>query len=310
MGLNLEPVKVSIEIETTSLARDAFYNICFITDNEKAPRTLKVERLKDLLDNGYDRSSLAYNFCVGVFAQQGIPFVYVRAKRAVESYSDAFSADDNSNFYFVVIDSKEIYEISDFNQYLSSVDENKLQFYSNSSHEISEISRGKVVNYYQELFDFSGEEDYYLNKAYKITTSHNYSSKPYPVLVEKEDFYTAKVNLETIEKRQILKQYSEESEYYFNSMALKDISKATILKRLDVDAIGDDGEVDTYKPKIVIGDISKVSLLRSRNVEDDNGYINTLNLGNIHKREYLIRQNEYSPEGYLNTLKLLEIKKH
>ena len=178
--MNLEPVNVGINIETTSLAREAFYNMCFITESDKAPRTLKVERLKDLLDNGYDRSSLAYNFCVGVFAQQGIPFVYVRAKRAVESYSDAFSADDNSNFYFVVIESKELYEISEFNEYLSNEDENKLQFYSNSSHEISEISKGKVVNYYQELFDFSGEEDYYLNKAYKIVTSHNYSSKPYP----------------------------------------------------------------------------------------------------------------------------------
>ena len=182
--MNLEPVNVGINIETTSLAREAFYNMCFITESDKAPRTLKVERLKDLLDNGYDRSSLAYNFCVGVFAQQGIPFVYVRAKRAVESYSDAFSADDNSNFYFVVIESKELYEISEFNEYLSNEDENKLQFYSNSSHEISEISKGKVVNYYQELFDFSGEEDYYLNKAYKIVTSHNYSSKPYPALVE------------------------------------------------------------------------------------------------------------------------------
>ena len=177
--MNLEPVKIGIDIETTSLSREAFYNMCFITENEKAPRTLKVERLKDLLDNGYDRSSLAYNFCVGVFAQQGIPIVYVRAKRAVESYSDAFSADDNSNFYFVVIESKELYEISDFNRYLSSVDESKLQFYSSTSQDLSEVEDDKLVNYYQEVFDFSGEDNYYLNNAYKIITSHNYSSKPY-----------------------------------------------------------------------------------------------------------------------------------
>ena len=77
MELNLEPVKVDLQIETPSLERDAFYNLCFITENDEAPRTLKVERLRDLLDNGYDRLSLAYNFCVGVFAQQGMDTVYI-----------------------------------------------------------------------------------------------------------------------------------------------------------------------------------------------------------------------------------------
>ena len=77
MELNLEPVKVDLQIETPSLERDAFYNLCFITENDEAPRTLKVERLRDLLDNGYARLSLAYNFCVGVFAQQGMDTVYI-----------------------------------------------------------------------------------------------------------------------------------------------------------------------------------------------------------------------------------------
>ena len=77
MELNLEPVKVDLQIETPSLERGAFYNLCFITENDEAPRTLKVERLRDLLDNGYDRLSLAYNFCVGVFAQQGMDTVYI-----------------------------------------------------------------------------------------------------------------------------------------------------------------------------------------------------------------------------------------
>ena len=194
MELNLEPVKVDLQIETPSLERDAFYSLCFITENDEAPRTLKVERLKDLLDNGYDRSSLAYNFCVGVFSQQGIDTVYIRAKRAIESYSYAFSADDNSNYYFVVIESKELYEISDFNQYLSSEDENKLQFYSNNSNEISEISKGKVVNYYQEVFDFSEEENYYLNKAYKVATTHKYASRLYPVLID-DDAYTTVIEV-------------------------------------------------------------------------------------------------------------------
>ena len=47
------------------LERDAFYNLCFITENDEAPREIVVNKLKDLLDNNYSRTSLAYNFCVG-----------------------------------------------------------------------------------------------------------------------------------------------------------------------------------------------------------------------------------------------------
>ena len=194
MEFNLEPVKVDLQIETPSLGRDAFYSLCFITENDEAPRTLKVERLRDLLDNGYDRLSLAYNFCVGVFAQQGMDTVYIRAKRLSESYEDAFSADDNSDFYFVVIESKELYEISKFNEYLIGEDEFKLQFYSNNSKDLFEAHNGKLVNYYQEVFDFSEEENYYLNKAYRVTTTHKYASHPYPILVD-EDAYTASIEV-------------------------------------------------------------------------------------------------------------------
>lgn len=289
MGLNLEPVKVSIEIDFPSLAREAFYNICFITENEKAPRTLKVERLRDLLDNGYDRSSLAYNFCVGVFAQQGIPTVYVRAKRSVESYSDAFSADDNSNYYFVVIESKELYEISDFNQYLSSVDENKLQFYSNSSHEISEISRGKIVNYYQEFFDFSDEEDYYLNKAYKIVTSHNYSSKPYPALVEKQDGYTVSVTPEDFTLREVLK------ERFFGGGFNEDSS--------------DNGGIEGYTPSVTPLDILLESAMKERYIDPEEAYIPSVTPLDIVIRNLLKSTRQDPKEAHIPSVKPLDITK-
>lgn len=301
MGLNLEPVKVSIEIETTSLAREAFYNICFITENEKAPRTLKVERLRDLLDNGYDRSSLAYNFCVGVFAQQGIPTVYVRAKRAVESYSDAFSADDNSNYYFVVIESKELYEISDFNQYLSSVDENKLQFYSNNSHEISEISKGKVVNYYQELFDFSGEEDYYLNKSYRIVTSHNYSSKPYPALVEKEDGYRLRVEPLDIELWKILKDYSVDAAFKPEVRPL-DITRRSILQSMFIEG----GSAGFIRANLRPLDITLKSLLSSEIIDHKEGYDARVEPLDFSKREVLILHKVEDNETYISKVRPLD----
>lgn len=171
MNLNLTPVKVNIDIESLSLERDAFYNVCFITENETAPRTLEVSKLKDLLDNGYDRLSLAYNFCVGVFAQQGIPSIKIRAKRISESYEDAFDADNNNNYYFVSIESKELLVVTSFNDYINSLDDYKLQFFSTPT---NTLGNRKVVGYYQKPVSLDelvsdntvAINNHYLNKAF------------------------------------------------------------------------------------------------------------------------------------------------
>ena len=52
MDLNLAPVNVNVVVETPTVTNEAFYNLCFITENDVAPRTLEVKRLNDLLDNG------------------------------------------------------------------------------------------------------------------------------------------------------------------------------------------------------------------------------------------------------------------
>ena len=103
MKRDFNPVDVKLNIENPSIERYAFYSLCFITESNIAPRTLKVTRLQDLLDNGYSRLDLAYNFCVGVFSQQGMDTVYIRAKRSFESYVEAYNSDDNSMYYFVEI---------------------------------------------------------------------------------------------------------------------------------------------------------------------------------------------------------------
>jgi hypothetical protein len=175
MGLNLTPVKVSIDIETLSLERSAFYNLCFITENDVAPRTLEVNTLSDLLDNGYTRLDLAYNFCVGVLAQQGkLSQVSIRSKRTGESYEDAYKADDNNNYYYVVLQTKDIVEISRFNQFLLSSGDLKLQFYSNKNNQ-DIVASEVLVNYYQDYKKpFGGvnpeEKDFYLNIAYDGTS--------------------------------------------------------------------------------------------------------------------------------------------
>lgn len=148
MRVETNPINVEITVESESLDRNAFYNVCFITENDVAPRTVEVANLNELLSHGYRRDSLAYNFCLTAFAQQGIPSVFVRAKRTDETYSEAFSSDSNANYYFVVIDSKLESDIAPFNEYLTSADEFKLQFYSSSNVPIKDK---KLVHYYSDF---------------------------------------------------------------------------------------------------------------------------------------------------------------
>ena len=149
MELNLTPVNVDVKVENFTIKSSAFYSVCFITGHNTAPRTIEVTKLKDLLDNGYSRDSLAYNFCRYLFMQQGVTTAYVRAKRNNETYETAFNADDNSDYYYVVIDSKDISSIIKFNDYINQNDPYKLQFFSTNTDVSKNIKDKKIVHYYQ-----------------------------------------------------------------------------------------------------------------------------------------------------------------
>lgn len=200
MKVNYTPAKVDIKIESPSTSREAFYNLCFITENDLAPRTLVVEKLQDLLDNGYMRASFAYNFCYGVFSQRTLESVTIRAKRTNESYVEAYEADDNSDYYFISIEPKFMSEVLKFNDHLASTKELKLQFFSQKDDVSNQIRGRKIVFYYEPLsvgedgsflFDerdyaqwdnrdnvsFDNQiiqslQNYYTNKAYGATSLH------------------------------------------------------------------------------------------------------------------------------------------
>lgn len=146
------PIDVSVNVESPQVDREAFYNLCFITENDQAPRTLVVEKLQDLLDNGYMRADYVYNFCYGVFAQRTLKSVTVRAKRSNETYVEAYAADDNSDYYFVVIEPKFMSEVMTFNDYLTSNDEMKLQFFSHRN-DVSNFVKDRKIVYYYNPFD-------------------------------------------------------------------------------------------------------------------------------------------------------------
>lgn len=167
------PVNVDIGIEILSLDREAFYKVCFIAENDIVKRTVEVFNLKELLDFGYERDSLAYNFCVAVFAQERMASVTIRAKRSWESYADAYESESNEGFYFIVIQSKDLSVVSDFNKHLVGSGDLKLQFFSSPD---SPILDAKIVQYYQTKIssrDISEtnrvqKRHFYINKAFNL----------------------------------------------------------------------------------------------------------------------------------------------
>lgn len=184
---NLTPVKVDISIETATAEQNAFYNMCFIAESDTAPREIKANTLSDLLDNGYTRLDLVYNFCVGVFSQQSMPSVYIRAKRSDESYIDAYNSGNNDTYYFIVLQTKDVTILSNFNRYLISSGDLKLHFYSQQLNLHSNLVATKSVNYYQKYtptgyFISSDSVEYYIHKSYGGLVSNTTEEIPVNIL--------------------------------------------------------------------------------------------------------------------------------
>lgn len=186
MKLDTLPVNVDINISNLEIKRDAFYNLCFISENDLAPRTIRVATPNQLLSQGYSKESLAYNFLIGVLSQQTMPYVYFRAKRVGESYEQAFDADDNSSYYYVVIQDKSLPTIKAFNNHIVTRDRFKLQFFSGLNH--TGLQDTKAVHYYQRPIsdiDVSATnkiklKNFYTNKAYEL----GYTLEPDEVINE------------------------------------------------------------------------------------------------------------------------------
>lgn len=147
IGILKEPISVNIAIENSVLLPDAFNSIGFLTYNEKSPRSLVVNKLDDLLNNGFTRDSKAYNFCYGVFLQGRLNNIVIRSVRENESYYDAYISDNNSSYYYLVIESKDVNDVINFTSKVS--DQLKLVFYSSNEDHSSKLSGlSNLVFYY------------------------------------------------------------------------------------------------------------------------------------------------------------------
>ena len=285
MELNLTPVKVDIVTEIPTTTKDAFYNLCFIADNNEAPRTIEITQLDDLLSNGYKVTDSAYDFCNSVFLQNGIDKVYIRAKRSGETYEEAFDADDNSTYYYCVIQSKDISVVLKFNDYINTVDQFKLQFFS-SKDDVSELIKNrKIVFYFDET-----------NPSEKHTM---YASRLYPTLIEKEDTYQPTVKPLDITLQDILKRGYGEDAYQPNIKPL-DITMRDIVLSKQID------DKDAYQPTIKPLDITLKSIVSRVNVDDKDAYQPAIKPLDITLKRVVV-SNSVDGDAYQPTVKPLDI---
>jgi len=162
--------------------------------------------------------------------------IFIRAKRSYESYEDAFAADYNYDYYYLVIESKDISVISNFNDYLVSSDEYKLQFYSSNTEGLQD---GKLVSYYQMVNEVSTDEDYYLDKAYQVPTTVTFASHPYPALIEKEDAYIPVVKpLDITLKAVLMETFVDDEGYKLDVKPLDIVKKEVVIEQKKYDIEG------------------------------------------------------------------------
>lgn len=145
------PVIVDVVVETPTMQTSAFFNVGFIIESDLAPRTFEVSKLSDLLDLGFARVSIAYNVAFSVLSQKKMDKVIFRSKRSNETYIEAYESDENSSFYYISIEDKDITNVLEFNSYIQA-DTNKLQFFSSSEDVSSLVNGRRLVYFYQKLF--------------------------------------------------------------------------------------------------------------------------------------------------------------
>lgn len=154
MELNLDPVKVEIFIEDSEkIEGSAFNTVCFFYKelSRETPDELITYSLKTVVENGFPYASKAYNFCKGVFAQNKGVRVVLRKVLSGETYEEAYKRLENYNYYFVVLEDKDLETNLEFQEVVDS--DVKLLFFSSDKDVSNEILGKKIVCYYQPSFD-------------------------------------------------------------------------------------------------------------------------------------------------------------
>ena len=170
--------RVSIGMSQYDLTDEALQTILFITEdvNVDARKAIVAFELNDLLNAGYRRDSIAYNFCFGVFLQQrGIRIILINKPKDV-SYLNFYKKEIiKDSHYFVCIESKDSSDIIAIDEYFNETKLEKLIFTSTSKDLKKEyINCSRVVYYYLGGFNFDDfYENFILLDSWVITQTDN-----------------------------------------------------------------------------------------------------------------------------------------
>lgn len=161
--LNLVNVKINISSSSGYLDANALQTTLFITESETPKKAIVVTKLKDLLDFGYKRESVAYNFCLGVSLNKKGSRVIVVGKGKDESYVDALKRVPAKVFYFICLESKLSEDVLSVHTNIIASKQEKLIFTS-SNEDLSEVYSGcdRLVYYYCDSLDFKDIYQHYL----------------------------------------------------------------------------------------------------------------------------------------------------
>lgn len=126
-----DPVEIKISIQQPVVTRYAFYTVGFISESDTAQEYVEVSSLKDVLDSGYSVGSAAYVFCNILFSQTNRPeSAILISKKTTESYAQAYSRNRTKDYYFLVLETKNINEILEVSTLVNSLNDYKLIFFS------------------------------------------------------------------------------------------------------------------------------------------------------------------------------------
>jgi len=135
-----DPVNIQINIQQPVVTRYAFYTVGFISESDTATEYVEVFQLKDVLDNGYSVSSAAYVFCKILFAQNNRPeSVILIAKKTTETYAEAYSRNRTRDYYFLVLESKDVNDVLAVSTLVNSLNDYKLIFLSTTENVTAQV---------------------------------------------------------------------------------------------------------------------------------------------------------------------------
>lgn len=108
---------------------------------------IKLNKLSDIIGTYAENIPSAVEFATAFFSQNvNGSTLYLRGKNPTETYEEAYNKSNNDKYYFLTLESKDIDEVTEFNDII--VNEMKLQFFSSDQDYSEQLKDRKLVYFY------------------------------------------------------------------------------------------------------------------------------------------------------------------